>query len=121
MREEIENRVEQLGYPLTVAAELHNPDLQLAFIIGNLGLGMLRATFLQRHPMRTSLRIIDHPNFRISIRVAFLRGRHLGARQRVVQELQRILVKHFEAAEAPDLPNRCQDRGGKRSVGRPAQ
>jgi len=117
VREEIKNRVEQLGYPLTVAAELHNPDLQLALIIGNLGVGMLRASFLQKHPMRTSLSIIDHPNFNISIRVAFFRGRHLGAREQVARELQRILVKHFEANGAPNLPGCCHDRGGKRRAG----
>ena len=96
MREEIKNRVERLGAPLTVAAELHNPDLQLSLIAGNVGVGMLRASFLRAHPLRTRLSIIEHPSFNISIRIAFFRGRYLGTRERVALELQRILVKHFE-------------------------
>ena len=102
VREEIKNRVERLGAPLVVAAELHNPDLQLSLIAGNVGVGMLRASFLRTHSLRTRLSIIEHPNFNISIRIAFFRGRYLGTREQVALELQRILVKHFESAsEAP--------------------
>jgi DNA-binding transcriptional LysR family regulator len=97
VREEIKNRVERLGALLTVAAELHNPDLQLSLIAGNVGVGMLRASFLQRHPLRTRLSIIDHPNFHISIRIAFFRGRYLGTREQAALELQRILMKHYGA------------------------
>jgi len=96
VREEIKNRVERLGVPLNVAAELHNPDLQLALIAGNVGVGMARSSFLRRHSLRTRLSIIEHPNFKLSIRIAFYRARHLGARERVAVELQRILKKHFE-------------------------
>jgi DNA-binding transcriptional LysR family regulator len=97
VREELENRVARLGAPLLVAAELHNPDLQLALIAGNVGVGMLRASFLRGHPLRTRLRIIEHPNFNISIRIAFFRGRYLGTREQVGLELQQILEKHFES------------------------
>ena len=102
VREEIKNRVERLGAPLMVAAELHNPGLQLSLIAGNVGVGMSRASFLRAHPLRTRLSIIEHPNFNISIRIAFFRARYLGTREQVALELQRILVKHFEgASEAP--------------------
>jgi hypothetical protein len=102
-REEIKSRVERLGAQLIIAAELHNPDLQLSLIAGNVGVGMLRANFLRTHALRTRLRIIEHPNFNISIRIAFFRGRHLGTREQVALELQRILVKHFEGAG--DIPS----------------
>ena len=98
VREEIKSRIERLGAPLVVAAELHNPDLQLSLIAGNVGVGMLQASFLKTHSLRSRLRIIEHPNFNISIRIAFFRARHLGTREQVALELQRILVKHFEAA-----------------------
>jgi DNA-binding transcriptional LysR family regulator len=100
VREEIKHRVEQLGAPLIVAAELHNPDLQISLIAGNVGVGMLRASFLRTHSLRTRLSIIEHPNFNISIRIAFFRARHLGTRAQVALELQRILVEHFEAGKA---------------------
>jgi len=103
VREELKNRVERLGAPLMVAAELHNPDLQLSLIAGNVGVGMLRASFLRTHPLRTRLSIIEHPNFNISIRIAFFRARHLGTREQVALELQRMLVKHFEGASGASL------------------
>ena len=95
-REEIKHRVERLGAPLIVAAELHNPDLQLSLIAGNVGVRMLRASSLRTHSLRNRLSVIEHPNFNISIRIAFFRARHLGTREQVALELQRILVKHFE-------------------------
>ncbi|MGB7728648.1 MAG: LysR family transcriptional regulator [Candidatus Acidiferrum sp.] len=98
VREELKTRVERLGAPLRVAAELHNPDLQLSLIAGNVGVGMLRASSLRTHALRTRLSIIEHPNFDISIRIAFFRGRYLGTRELVAVELQRMLVKHFEGA-----------------------
>jgi DNA-binding transcriptional LysR family regulator len=98
VREEIKNRVERLGAPLVVAAELHNPGLQLSLIAGNVGVGISRASFLRTHPLRSRLSIIEHPNFNVSIRIAFFCARHLGTREQVARELQRILVKHFESA-----------------------
>jgi DNA-binding transcriptional LysR family regulator len=95
VREELKNRVERLGAPLVVAAELHNPDLQLSLIAGNVGVGMLRSSFLRTHSLRTRLSVIEHPDFDISIRIAFFRGRHLGTREQVALHLQRMLVEHF--------------------------
>jgi len=100
VREEIKKRVEQLGAPLVVAAELHSPDLQLSLIAGNVGVGVLRTSFLRAHPLRTRTRVIDHPNFSIAIRIAFFRGRYLGIREQVALELQRMLVNHFKNASA---------------------
>lgn len=96
VREEIKNRVERLGVPLTIAAELHSPDLQVSLIAGDVGVGMLRSSFLRKHSLRSRLRVIEHPNFNIAIRVAFFRARHLGTREQVALELQRLLVRHFE-------------------------
>jgi DNA-binding transcriptional LysR family regulator len=112
VREEIKNRVERLGAPLVVAAELHNPDLQLSLIAGNVGVGTLRASFLRTHPLRNRVSIIEHPSFNISIRIAFFRGRHLGTREQVALELQRMLVKHFEGrSETPCRAVRPAGRG----------
>ena len=99
VREEIKNRVERMGAPLVVAAELHNPELQLALIAGNVGVGMVRASLLRTHPLRNRLSVIEHPNSRISIRIAFFRARHLGTREPVALELQRMLVNHFKRCQ----------------------
>ena len=103
VREEIKNRVERLGAPLMIAAELHNPDLQLSLIAGNVGVGMVQAKFLQTHFLRSQLSIIEHPNFNLSIRIAFFRGRYLGTREQAALELQRLLMKHFEGVEEPPM------------------
>jgi DNA-binding transcriptional LysR family regulator len=99
VRDEIKNRVERHGAPLMVAAELHNPDLQLTLIAGNVGIGVSRASFLQTHPLRTRLSIIKHPSFNISISIAFFRARNLGPREQVALELQRLLLKHFKSTQ----------------------
>jgi DNA-binding transcriptional LysR family regulator len=96
VREELKNRVERLGSRLNVVAELHNPDLQAALVAGNVGVGMLRASFLRAHPLRGELTVIQYPKLKITIRIDFLRARHLGAREQVALELQRLLAKHFD-------------------------
>jgi DNA-binding transcriptional LysR family regulator len=100
VREEIKKRVERLGVPLLVAAELHSPGLQLSLIAGNVGVGVLRTSFLRTHPLRARLRVIEDPNFSIAISIVFFPGRYLGTREQVALELQRMLVNHFENASA---------------------
>lgn len=100
VREEIKKRVERLGMPLVVAAELHSPGLQLSLIAGNVGVGVVRTRFLRAHPLRARLRVIEDPNFSIAIRIAFFRGRYLGTREQVALELRRMLVNHFEKTSA---------------------
>lgn len=95
VRAEIERSLERLGAPLTVAAELHSPELQVALIGGNVGVGALRESFLRTHAARAPLHVVDHPDFRITIRVAFLYGRHLGGRERAARELQTLLQQNF--------------------------
>jgi len=92
VREEIERRVERLGGTLEVAAELHDANLQLALIAANMGVGVVRETFLRTHALRDRVEAIDHPAFQISIRIAFFRARYLGARAQVARELERILL-----------------------------
>jgi len=100
VRKEIMDRVRRLRAPLVVAAELHNPELQLALIAGNVGVGVARASVLRNHPLRSRLRIVKHPRFQISVRIAFFRARHLGAREPVALELQRMLARHFKGDQA---------------------
>lgn len=101
VREEIESRVERMGGPLMVAAEVHNSDLQLSLIAGNIGVGILPVSFLRTHRLRNRVSTIENPDFHISIRVVFFRARHLGAREQAAIELQRILAKHFEREKTP--------------------
>ena len=98
VREEIKNRVERLGFPFMVVAELHNPDLQLALIAAGVGVGMVRASYLRTHPLRSQVSSVEDSSFNISVRIGFFCGGHLGTLAQAAIELQRILVKHFEDA-----------------------
>jgi len=80
---------------MKIAAELHNPHLQLALIAGSVGLGVVQQSVLQKHPLRSKLRTLAHPQFDISAKVICVSGRNLGSRQRVATEFQHILIKHF--------------------------
>lgn len=98
VREEVKSRVERLGASFAIAAELHNPDLQLSLIAGNMGVGIARAKVLRMHRLRHQLRIIEHPKFNIPIKIAFVRKRHLGTREHVAITVQRMLAEHFECS-----------------------
>ena len=97
VRDEIRNRVERLGCPFTVAAELHNPDLQLSLVAGDVGVGIFSARFLRTHTLRRQVSVIQDPAFTIAARIVYFRGRLPGTRGRVALEVQRILVKYFES------------------------
>ena len=86
-----------------VAAELHNPELQLALVAGDVGVGVARAGVLWNHPLRSRLRVVRHPRFEISVRIACFRARHLRAREPVALELQRMLAKHFKRDQATGM------------------
>lgn len=96
VREEIRRRVERLGVPFAVAAELHNPDLQLSLIAANVGVGAVSARFLRTHSLRNRVDVIDHPMFKLNARIGFIRSERLGARECVALKLQEILMQHFK-------------------------
>jgi DNA-binding transcriptional LysR family regulator len=100
VRDEIRGRVEACGVPFKIAAELHNPDLQLALIADNVGVGMVQERLLRSHVLRARLRVVDEPAFHISARVACIRGRHLASRAQVADELERLLVEYFRCRSA---------------------
>jgi DNA-binding transcriptional LysR family regulator len=96
VRQQISDRVERLGCPLVVAAELHNPDLQLSLIAGNVGVGIFQTSFLKAHRLRAQVHVFEDANFDIAIKIVFFCGKHLGTRQQVAAKLQQLLVKHFK-------------------------
>jgi DNA-binding transcriptional LysR family regulator len=113
VREEISKRVERLGAPLRVSAEVHNSDLQLSLIAGNMGVGIVEADYLRTHSLRAQLSIMDDPRFNLSARVAYFRGRNLGTRDKVALELERMLVNHFQAVAKSSAGQTERDPGKK--------
>jgi DNA-binding transcriptional LysR family regulator len=99
VREEIRRRVEKLGAPFRVSAEVQNSDLQLLLIAGNMGVGIVEANFLRTHVLRNQLSLVDDSRFNVSARVVYFRGRNLGTREQVALALEQILLKHFQNDE----------------------
>lgn len=95
VRDEMRSRVERLGAPFTIAAELHSPDLQLSLIAGDVGVGVMPASFLRTHALRGDVSVIEDSAFTIAVRIVYCRGAALGTRGRIAVELQRILLERF--------------------------
>ena len=104
VRDEMRSRVERLGAPFTVAAELHSPDLQLSLIAGNVGVGVMPASFLRAHTLRSEVSVIEDSAFTIAVRIVYCRGTAPGTRGRIALEMQRILVEQFGRKDSRRRP-----------------
>jgi DNA-binding transcriptional LysR family regulator len=58
IREAFRDHLERSGTPLRLAAEVHNPELQLSMIAAGIGRGVMPLRFLARHPRRARVRVI---------------------------------------------------------------
>ena len=106
VREEIRSRLERRGESLAIAAEVHSPELQLALVAGGVGSGIVRASLMRTHPLRSRLRVVPHTEFEIPVRIVVYRAHHLGAREQVARELQRLLEAHFTRVVRARSPRR---------------
>jgi DNA-binding transcriptional LysR family regulator len=86
--------LEKAGAPAAVTAEIHNMHLQLAFIEGGYGLGLLPERFVKRHGGR-SVRVINPAGFHLRMNVAVVRGGPLGALEAVARQFKENLETTF--------------------------
>lgn len=66
------DRIQRTGESALIAAEVHNAHLQLAFVKAGLGLGFLPRSFVHRHSVGGSVRIIDLQDFQPRINTAVI-------------------------------------------------
>ncbi len=93
--------LETAGAPASVAAEVHNFHLQLAFVAAGYGLGFVPARFLRSYPNRRELRAIQVAGFQLKIIVAFVRAGRLGLLDRAARGLEAELAAQFGGGKGP--------------------
>lgn len=94
--------MEKAGAHATVAAEVHNMHLQLAFIEAGHGLGLLPKRFVHRHAPSQSLRVLEPRGFQLPMTIAIIRAGALGSLESVVQHFK----THLTAITNPGAPRK---------------
>jgi DNA-binding transcriptional LysR family regulator len=97
------NLIEQMGRAglnPTIAAEIHNMHLQLAFVQSGYGVGLLPARFIASNNSLETVKVLRPPSFDLHMTVALVRVGQLGALERAVALLEDGIRRLFEAANA---------------------
>jgi DNA-binding transcriptional LysR family regulator len=87
--------MEQIGAPVTVAAEIHNMHLQLAFVERGAGFGLLPSRFVAHHGSRDRLQVLEPPGFSLPMAIAVVRSGPLGLLEQAVAGFEDELHKSF--------------------------
>jgi DNA-binding transcriptional LysR family regulator len=101
LRASLIDRMERAGFTPTIAAEIHNIHMQLAFVQAGYGVGLLPARFIARNRTIDPVKVLRPPSFDLQRSVAIVRAAQLGALEKAVELLAHGLRRLFEAAAAP--------------------
>src|SRR5690349_22790240 len=120
LRASLIDRMERAGFTPTIAAEVNNIQMQLAFVEAGYGVGLLPARFIARNRSNDRVKILRPPSFDLRRPVAIVRVGQLGALGKAVELLEDELRQLFEAADTPK-PVARHGRGApaKSRAGRP--
>ena len=99
LRASIIDRMERAGATPTIAAEIHNMHMQLAFVQSGYGLGLLPARFIARNRFIHPVKVLRPPSFELHRSVAIVRVGQLGALEKAVAILESGIRRLFDAAE----------------------
>src|SRR5499425_3178796 len=111
LRAKLIDRMERDGFTPTVAAEVHNMHLQLAFVQSGYGVGLLPARFIARNHSVGIVKVLRPPSFDLRPSIAIVRVGQLGALEKAVGLLEQGIRQLFVAAK-PRKP----EPGSRRSV-----
>jgi DNA-binding transcriptional LysR family regulator len=100
LRASLVDRMERAGFTPTIAAEVNNIQMQLAFVQAGHGVGLLPSRFIARNRSIGRLKILRPPSFALHRSVAIVRSGQLGALGKVVDLLEDGLRKLLEARQA---------------------
>ena len=100
LRAALLDTMDKAGAPATVAAEIHNMHLQLAFVEAGHGLGLLPKRFIRRYASSKALRVVEPRGFELLMTVAIIRCGPLGSLESVVQHFKSHLAAISKAARA---------------------
>jgi DNA-binding transcriptional LysR family regulator len=98
LRATLIDHLERAGFTPTIAAEIHNVHLQLAFVQLDYGVGLLPASFITRNNSSDTVQVLRPPSFDLRMSVAIVRAGQLGALERAVGLLEQGIRDLFEAA-----------------------
>jgi len=99
LRARLLDRMERDGFTPTIAAEVHNMHLQLAFVQSGYGVGLLPARFLARNHSIDTVKVLRPPSFHLHPAVAIVRAEQLGALGKAVELLEHGFRQLLEAAD----------------------
>jgi DNA-binding transcriptional LysR family regulator len=97
LRASLMDHLERAGFAPTIAAEIHNVHLQLAFVQSGYGLGLLPASVIERNNSRDMVEVLRPPSFDLHMSVAVVRAGQLGALDKAVGLLEHGIRDLFEA------------------------
>ena len=100
LRASLIDRMGLAGLTPTIAAEIHNMHLQLAFVQSGYGIGLLPARFIARSNSLDTVEVLRPPSFDLHMPIAIVRAGQLGALERAVELLEHGIRNLFEAANA---------------------
>ncbi len=98
LRASLIDQMERAGFAPTIAAEIHNMHLQLAFVQSGYGVGLLPARFIARKELTGTVEVLRPPSFELHLSVAIVRVGQLGALERAVELLEHGIRHLFEVA-----------------------
>ena len=111
--------MERDGFTPTIAAEVHNMHLQLAFVQSGYGVGLLPARFIVRNHSVDTVKVLRPPSFDLNPSIAIVRVGQLGALENAVRLLEHGIRQLFEAADPGKLVTMSRSVPAKRRAARP--
>ncbi len=99
LRANLIDQMGRAGFTPTIAAEIHNMHLQLAFVQSGYGVWLLPARFVASNNSLHTVEVLRPPSFDLLMSVAIVRLGQLGALERAVGLLEHGIRQLFEAAD----------------------
>ena len=99
LRANLIDQMGRAGFTPTIAAEIHNMHLQLAFVQSGYGVGLLPARFVASNNSLHTVEVLRPPSFDMHMSVAIVRLGQLGALESAVGLLEHGIRQLFEAAD----------------------
>jgi DNA-binding transcriptional LysR family regulator len=118
LRARLIERMGLAGLAPTIAAEVHNMHLQLAFVQSGYGVGLLPARFIAGNNALDTVEVLRPPSFDLHMSVAMVRIGQLGALEKAVELLEHGIRQLFEEADTakPVTRSRKRESASRRKV-----
>ena len=96
LRASLTDHLERAGFTPTIAAEIHNVHLQVAYVQSGYGVGLLPASVIARSNSRDTVEILRPPSFDLHMSVAIVRAGQLGALEKAVELMEHGIRDLFD-------------------------